>query len=74
MSAQTSTLQPADRPVDAGAALRRRTEVLHAAITRAHDQRAAAFRETIGALWRFASRPKEIGASGGLHGGACPST
>ena len=73
MSAQSYTLQPADRPVDAGAALRHRSETLHAAIVRAHDQRAAAFRETIGALWRFATRPQN-GASAGVHGSACPST
>jgi hypothetical protein len=40
-----------DRP------LRIKPGTIEAAVRRAHDVRAEAFRETIGALWRFGTRP-----------------
>ena len=42
---------------------------IEAAIRRAHDVRAQAFRDTIGALWRFGTRP----AVDAGHGGSCPA-
>jgi hypothetical protein len=43
--------------VDYGPPLRLKPGAIEAAIRRAHDVRATAFRETIGALWRFGTRP-----------------
>jgi hypothetical protein len=43
--------------VDCGPPLRLKPGAIEGAIRRAHEVRAQAFRETIGALWRFGTRP-----------------
>lgn len=74
MNAADLTRHAAPATHDRGVEMRQHSEALRTAIARANEQRAAAFRETIGALWRFADRPRPLAPVSGDPCLGCPAT